>query len=359
MALAFATMLLSMPGLAHGADPVAVLTEIEFSRGKVEVASGGAGWSAPKPLQSLRDGDQIRVDGAGRAVLVFTGGRGTQIVDRNNSPYTVRAKSDAGAADRAKAVIGGVTNFLMGQQRDRTYQSLSVRGVETTVLGPRGNSKVRPDKVTLEWLGSDTIGYTVRLKAKGSSDTIWEQNDVQRAQVKESTSPPPLTNSKHFWELSYPASAPALTAGRRYCVELIPMTPEARAELQAQKKPGGLAAGGSVSKSRCDGSADGALLAGEFEIATLAEVSKVRDELALLTPEKAPGYTPATLALIRAGLLFQHGLYADARREAEAGIAKSPDEPTLYLLLADIYDRTGLRRQASRFFDQAEDLRSR
>jgi hypothetical protein len=357
MALAFATMLLVVPGLARGADPVAVLTEIEISRGKVEVASGGTGWSAPKPLQSLRDGDQIRVEGAGRAVLVFTGGRGTQIVDRNNSPYTVRAKSDAGAGDRAKAVIGGVTNFLLGQQRERTYQSLSVRGVETTMLGPRGNTKVRPDKVMIEWVGSDTIPYTVRLKAKGSSDVVWQQTDIQRAQVKEPAVAPPLTpNIKTVWEVGYPASGTALTPGKRYCVELIPLTGDARTEDQARKRSS-LASGGSEA-SPCDSSTD-SVRKGEFEIASAADVAKVRDELALLTPEKAPGYTPATLTLIRGGLLFQHGFYAEARREVEAGIAKAPDEQTLYLLLADIYDRLGLRPRAARAYDEAERLGGR
>lgn len=349
MALAFAAMLLLLPGLAHGADPVAVLTEIQVSRGKVEVASGGAGWSAPSPLQSLRDGDQIRVEGTGRAVIVFTGGRGTQIVTSSNSPYTVRAKADAGAADRAKDVIGGVTNFLMGQQRQRTYQSLSVRTVETTLLAPRGASKVAPERLTFEWIGAEQP-YNLRVTPSGSSTVVWQQNDILRAQVKEPQSGPPLTpNTKHVWEIAYPTSAPALSPGKGYCVELT----EGSAAT-APKKTDSLAGGGASSATRCEGPRTG-----QFEIATSVEMSKVREELALLTTEKAPGYTPATLAVMRAGLLFQRGFYADARREVEAGIAKSPDEQTLYLLLADIYDRTGLRPRASRAFDKAEELGGR
>ena len=47
---------------------------------------------------------------------------------------------------------------------------------------------------------------------------------------------------------------------------------------------------------------------------------------------------------------------ADARRELLAGIAASPEEPTLHALLAEIYDRTGLRNVASQEAQEAERL---
>ena len=108
---------------AWAQDALAVLTEIQMKRGKVEVkAAGEPDWQAPKPLLSLRNGDQVRVVGEGRAVLVFTGGRGTQLVTQSNSPFTVKAQPSDGVSDRAKAVLGNVTNFLLGQQREKTYQ---------------------------------------------------------------------------------------------------------------------------------------------------------------------------------------------------------------------------------------------
>ena len=55
LAVAFVTMAILAPGLAWGADPVAVLTEIQVRRGQVHVRPvGDNAWSAPKPLQSLR-----------------------------------------------------------------------------------------------------------------------------------------------------------------------------------------------------------------------------------------------------------------------------------------------------------------
>jgi hypothetical protein len=310
LAVAFVTMAIMAPGPAGGADPVAVLTEIQVRRGQVHVRPVGDNeWSAPKPLQSLRPGDQVRVVGDGRAVLVFTGGRGTGLVTQNNSPFTVAAQAEGGATDRVKSVIGGVTNFLLGQQRERTFQSLSVRSVRSqppAILGPR-ETRVLPGKVVFEWAGADRLRYKVRLV--GAQGVIWSLDDVERK------------------PLAYPASAPALVAGGRYVWEL-------------ETKEHGVQAA-------------------QFEVASLADATAVTDSLAVLTPASAKGYTPATLTLMRAGVLFQERFYADARRELESGIATSPDEPTLHLLLGHVYDRIGLKQQAAQAFDEAEALATR
>ncbi len=308
--LALAAMVVLLPGLAWAADPVAVLTEIQVRRGQVHVrAVGETEWSAPKPLQSLRPGDQVRVVGDGRAVLVFTGGRGTEIVTQSSSPYTISAQSDGGATDRVKSVIGGVTNFLLGTQRERTFQSLSVRSVRSqppAILGPR-ETRVLPGNVVFEWAGSDRLRYKVRLV--GGQGVVWQLDDIERK---------PIT---------YPSTAPTLAPGGRYVWEL---------------------------ETREHG-----VQAAQFEVASLTDAAAVRDSLALLTPANAKGYTPATLSLMRAGLLFQQRFYADARRELEAGIATSPEEPTLHLLLGHVYDRIGLKQQAANAFDEAEALSTR
>ena len=71
-----AAALLLVTAQARATDPVAVVTEIQARSGKVEVKTAGADWQNPKPLLSLRAGDQVRAVGDGRTVLVFTGGRG-------------------------------------------------------------------------------------------------------------------------------------------------------------------------------------------------------------------------------------------------------------------------------------------
>ena len=306
--LIIAGILTLVATVAWAQDPLAVLTEIQVKKGRVEVKpSAQADWQTPKPLLSLRAGAQVRVTGEGRAVLVFTGGRGTQLVTQSNSPFTVEAGTAAGTSDRAKAVLANVTNFLLGQQREKTYQSLSVRSVRAQppiILAPR-ETRVLPGAVAFEWAGSDRLKYQVRLLGPRGA-VVWEQADVARRL------------------LAYPASAPRLTPGTRYTWEL------STREHGVQKA--------------------------SFEVTPAADATRVNGALGVLTPASAGGYPPATLALMRAGLLFQETLYADARRELIAAIAAAPEEATLHLLLGHVYDRTGLKQLAANEFDEAEAL---
>jgi len=294
--------------LAWAQEPLAVLTEMQIKGGKVEVKTAAEpDWQTPKPLLSLRPGDQVRVTGGGRAVLVFTGGRGTQVVTQTNSPFTEQAQAGDGVSDRAKAVMGNVTTFLLGQQREKTYQSLSVRSVRAqppVILAPR-DSRVLPGGLNFEWTGSDRLKYRVRLLGP-QGNLLWEQPELDRK------------------PLAYPAGAPALTPGVRYTWEL-------------------------------DTKEHGVQRA-SFDVAQPADAARVKEALASLTPATAKGYPPATLSLMRAGLLFQETLYADARRELVTAIATDPEEPTLHLLLGHVYDRIGLKGLAANEFDEAEAL---
>jgi len=293
---------------AWAQEPLAVLTEMQIKGGKVEVKTAAEpDWQTPKPLLSLRPGDQVRVSGGGRAVLVFTGGRGTQVVTQANSPFTVQAQAGEGVTDRAKAVMGNVTTFLLGQQREKTYQSLSVRSVRAqppVILAPR-DSRVLPGGLNFEWSGSDRLKYRVRLLGPQGA-LLWEQAELDRK------------------PLAYPGGAPALTPGVRYTWEL-------------ETKEHG------VQRA-------------SFDVAQPTDAARVKDALASLTPAAAKGYPPATLSLMRAGLLFQETLYADARRELVTAIATDPEEPTLHLLLGHVYDRIGLKGMAANEFDEAEAL---
>jgi hypothetical protein len=301
-------LLLLLPALAWAADPIAAVTEIHGARGQVQVKlADGGDWSPPKPLQSLRAGDQVRASDDGRAVLLLTGGRGTVMVTRSNSPFTVAAQGADGLNDKARAVIGNVTNFLIGQRRERTYQSLSVRSVRPmppVQLGPR-QSRVLPGDLVFDWLGSDRMRYRVRVV--GAQGVVWEQAELERKPLR------------------YPESAPPLTPGAKYLWEL-----ETK-EHGVQVAP--------------------------FEVASTAEAAAMRDSLGVL--KSAATYPASTLVLMRAGLLFQERFYADARRELAAGIAAAPDEPTLHLLLGHVYDRIGLTQLAAQAFDEAESLTGR
>jgi hypothetical protein len=158
--------------------------------------------------------------------------------------------------------------------------------------------------VVFEWGGSDTLRYKVHLL--GPQGQLWEQGDLHRK------------------PLAYPASAPALQPGGRYTWQL-ETTGHAPQET-------------------------------EFEVLSAADAARVRESLDLLTPASLPGYSASSVALMRAGYMLQDGLYADARRELLTALAADPDEPTLHLLLGQVYDTVGLKELAQREFIEARDL---
>lgn len=303
-------LVLAWAALASAADPVGVLTEIRAERGQIEVKRvGETQWTAAQPLLALRPGDQLRATGEARAALVFTGGRGAQAVSAANSPFTVRPPAAAAAGDKVKGLVGSVTDFLSGKQKDLTYLPLSVRSVRpprVAQLQPR-ETKILPGAVTFEWSGSDTLRYKVRVL--GPQGILWEQADLRRK---------PIT---------YPGSAPALEPGVRYFWQL---------EVAGQP-----------------------MQQAEFQILPAAEAARVRESLDVLVAASLPDYPPSSIALMRAGYALRDGLYADARRELLTALARDPDEPTLHLLLGQVYDTIGLGELAQREFIEARDLSGR
>lgn len=301
--------LLLVQGVAWGGEPVAVITEIRLGKGEVRVKRAGEViWKAPQPLLALRPGDQVRASGDGQAVLVFTGGRGTQIVSQSNSPLTVEAPTAETGTEKVRALLAGVTQFLLGQQKQLTYQSLSVRSLRQPplILSPR-DTLLLPGSVTFEWAGSDHLRYSIRVF--GPEGLLWEQASLPRQ------------------PLGYPASAPALRAGVRYTWELeAPGHPVQRAQ---------------------------------FQLLPSADAARVQAALALLEPATLTGYPRSTVALMRAGLLFQEGLHHEARRELLVGIAADRDQPTLHLLLGNVYERIGLKDLAAQEFEEAQFLSTR
>ncbi len=53
--------------------------------------------------------------------------------------------------------------------------------------------------------------------------------------------------------------------------------------------------------------------------------------------------------------LIQERLYADARHELMAGLSADPDEPTLHVLLGEVYERVGLSELSARELTEARD----
>ena len=82
----------------------------------------------------------------------------------------------------------------------------------------------------------------------------------------------------------------------------------------------------------------------------------VAGDLAELEQELGASVSPTSRAVLRAGLLAREGLLHDARRVVVTALAADRDEPTLHLLLGDLYTRTGLTDLAAESFDEAQFL---
>jgi len=143
--------------------------------------------------------------------------------------------------------------------------------------------------------------YTVRLV--GPSGPVVERREV--------TGPP--------WE--YPADAPALAPNVRYTLQV---TGAGRPTQEAS-----------------------------FEVVGAARARAVAGDLTALEQELGAAVPPTSRAVMRAGLLAREGLLHDARRVVVAALDADRDEPTLHLLLGDLYTRTDL---AAESFDEAQFL---
>jgi hypothetical protein len=293
---------------ASPADPLAVLTEIRLGQGEVHVKlATETDWKPPLPLLSLRPGDQVRVTRDASVVLMFVGGQGTLTVLAANSPYTVQTSPAAPAQGKPAELVSSLARILMGKKKDLAYTPLTTRGIRRppVLVSPREGNVLGPP--ALEWTGGDRERYTVRLF--GPQGQLWEQANLPLA------------------PLPYPPGAPPLAPGVLY-----------RWELEAKDFP---------------------IQRGQFTVLPSTEEAPIRASLSGLEPGALPGYPRNTVALMRAGLLFERELYADARAELLAALRADPDEPTLHLMLGHIYERTGLTALAAEEFDEAQYLSSR
>ena len=171
------------------------------------------------------------------------------------------------------------------------------------IVSPR-NGRVLPEALAFEWLGSRFTRYSVRLT--GPAGPVIERREVTGAR----------------WE--YPADAPALAPGARYTLQV---TTVGHPPQEAW-----------------------------FELVDAERAREVAGDLAGLEQALGPSVSPTSRAVLRAGLLAREGFLHDARRVVVAALATDRDEPTLHLLLGDLYTRTGLTDLAAESFDEAQYL---
>ncbi len=286
-------------GRAGAQDAVGVITELKLNRGDVQIRLPGKNWQKPALLQSLYTGTQIQASKDATAVVLYTDGMKTVTVDERNSPFEIKpaAKSAGGGG------VKEVASSLMGKKKPAAYVPLAVRGGKRppVLLAPR-NTKLMTDAPTFQWMGMDRQPGTVRVY--GPEGVLWSAENVSLTQMK------------------YPASAPRLKAGVEYAWV-----------IEKKDFP--------VDKAR-------------FQILPAAEVKTLQEQLASLS--SGAGVSKTTEAIVKAGLLSARELYYDAREVLTEAAKTDPDEPTLHFLLADVYEKTGLKDLASEEYSESDFL---
>ena len=295
------------PARGQGSESAGMITEIKLLRGQVEVRSaGGQEWRKAGPLLALRAGDTVRATEDASTVILLTGGRGSVKVTKANSPFVVAA-SQAGESktQKAMALLETSLGFLSTTAKEEPRATLSTRGgpKPPVILTPR-NGPVLPDSLTVEWLGSRFSRYTVQIV--GAKGVVLEKKNFTGARFQ------------------YPADAPPLAPGVRYTIQV---------------------ASGSHPVQQA-----------WFEVLDPARAQAIRQDLKELDQAFGRTVSPNTLAALRAGFLAKNGLVHDARLTLVAALAKDPDEPTLHLLLGNLYETAGLHEQAAESFDEARFL---
>lgn len=67
-----------------------------------------------------------------------------------------------------------------------------------------------------------------------------------------------------------------------------------------------------------------------------------------------PTHSPTTRVILRTGLFASTGLLYDARKQVVEALVATPDDPALYALLGALYERAGLRQQATSAYQGAQ-----
>jgi len=296
--LAAVVLLTAAP--AGAAPPIGVVTELHLKNGQIEVKpSGGGQWEPATPLLSVAEGDQLRVSGAGRAVLVFAASQRSAVVTSANSPFVAAAPAQPSLGERIMAALG----FLQATPRE-PRAGLATRSPRdfspVVMLAPR-DTRIAADAIRLEWAGPEGERYTVRVLT-GDGGVLWETKGVEARPIAPAGNELRLVPGRYRWEIE------SLAHGIHGVT---------------------------------------------FDVATPDAVAQAKAAVAAVD---AAGYPSVTAALLRGAALMREGFHADARRELLQAIAANPEEPTLHLLLADVYSKTRLDNLAAAEGQRSVDL---
>lgn len=305
--ICLSVLLSPCPAIGQTGETAGVITEIKPGRGRVEVKPAGTQeWRRAGPLQALRAGDTVRATENALTVILLSGERGSVKVDASGSPFVVAApKPGDTKVQKARALVEASLGFLSGSAKEPPQAVLSTRAgpKPPVILTPR-NGPVLPDSLSFEWQGSRFSRYTVRIV--GPTGVVLERSGV----------PGP--------RLDYPPDAPPLSPRVRYTFHVLSLGHPPQEAW--------------------------------FELVDPGRAQTIRRDLAWLEQTLGPAVSQNSLVALKVGVLAREGLLHDARLSLTAALTQDPDEPTLHLLLGNLYLQTGLPDMAAESYQEAQFL---
>ena len=99
-----------LPGHAAGDEPIAYVTEIQdLGKGAAVVHRPGDDTTvAVQPFTGLRQGDEVRITGDTRLVILYHVGSGTRTLTRADSPFRVVSAPAARSGDRLRVLVAAI-----------------------------------------------------------------------------------------------------------------------------------------------------------------------------------------------------------------------------------------------------------
>jgi hypothetical protein len=289
------------PAGAQKQEPIGVITELKLNRGDIQIQLPGKNTSQrPAVLQSLFPGTRILASKDAVAVILLMDGSKIITVNEKNSPIEIKGVQAKGREPNA---LEQVAVLLLGKKQPPTYVALATRGGKgrPTILSPR-DTKLMSEAPNLQWMGMDQQTGTVRVF--GPQGLIWTAENLALTQIKyPSSAPPLLPGTEYSWSLEKNGFPPEKTS---------------------------------------------------FKLLPSEDALRIQERFASL--QKTAAVTSTTLAILKASFLISNELFHETREILIAALRTDPDEPTLHLLLGDLYDRTGLKNLAADEYGEAEFL---
>jgi hypothetical protein len=310
VSICLGVLLTPWPASGQGGEAAGVITEIKIGRGRVEVKPAGTEvWRQAGPLQALRAGDAVRATENASVVILLSGERGSVKVEAARSPLVVPApQAGETKLQKARALLQSSLSFLSASTKELPQAVLSTRGgpKPPVILTPR-NGPVLPDSLIFEWHGSRFSRYTIRIVSP--QGVVLERKGLTGARF------------------DYSPDLPPLTPGVRYTFQVLSVGHPPQEAW--------------------------------FELLDLNRAQAIQRDLAGLEHALRPIVSPNSLAALRVGVLAREGLIHDARLSLTSALTRDPDEPTLHLLLGNLYLKAGLPDLAAESYQEAQFLLTR